>query len=163
MLHRRHLPSYPTTGGLTEAPSHSHPNANDTPLAGCGILADGLVGLPDGSQTRMRDIHVGDELTSPSAPNGVAAVACVVRYQVEGPAMLCNVKGCWLTPDHMVKVGKKWLAPRSVSSIVSKSLEDGALFNIMLQRGQGHSILVNGAECVPAGLPTYAVVAPSSS
>ena len=51
----------------------------------------------------------------------------------------------------MVKVGKKWLAPRSVSSIVSKSLEDGALFNIMLQRGQGHSILVNGAECVTLG------------
>ena len=117
---------------------------------GC-FAGSGLVKMASGAELRIREVQPGDRVVSPSSDHKVASVDCVVSYPVFGAVKLCCVDGCWLTPDHFVKLGGEWQLPETRCRPELKNLEDGTLYNLMLRAEDGYSVLVDGVEAVTLG------------
>ena len=58
---------------------------------------------------------------------------------------------CWLTAEHPVKVSGQWLLPKQICKPVIRDASDRLVYNLMIQMGSGHSVLVDGLECVTLG------------
>ena len=107
--------------------------------------------MASGTELRVREVQVGDQLFSPSSKLQTATVECVVSYRVARPVELCCVDGCWLTPEHPVKLNGTWELPHARCPPEFRNLDDGLLYNLMLRAEDGHSIVVNGVEAVTLG------------
>jgi len=114
---------------------------NDRERSAC-IDAEALLEMATGEMIRAGDVCVGDEVR---AGAGVAAVIGVAHGWAAAREM-CFVGRVWVTSRHPVRIGGEWVEP---GHIVPRVRRWGRVVNFVLARG--HSLFVEGIECVTLG------------
>ena len=100
------------------------------------------------SAKRVRDIRRGDKVMT--AGGGAATVLCVVKTAcgVGGVTEMVQLPGgLAITPYHPVRVGGRWAFPKDLG--VPAEVAADAVYTYVLE--SGHTVLIDGVECVTLG------------
>lgn len=110
------------------------------------LQGDSKVAMADGSQKKLRDLHVGDLLATKKGQSP-SRVRCVVKsVQTDGTADLIKLPGSELlaTPWHPVRKGTQWVFPVDVGT--TKRVSCDAVYNLLLD--DGCYAVIEGWDCV---------------
>lgn len=123
-------------------------NITDTNSGGC-FDGQSLLRMFDGTWKPMSQLLPGDCVATSS--NSSATVTCVVKYKMMLPVtQLVELNGMRITPYHPIRLqdGAQWVFPCDIKAPVAVFGCD-YVYNLVLQ--SGHTIVVNGIECVTLG------------
>jgi hypothetical protein len=131
-------------GASPPAPAASFIDRYYNHAGGC-FHPDGRVAMADGSAKRVGDVAAGDVVA------GGAVVVCVQVLPCSGGVMdLVRVggkKGVLLTPWHPVRIGGVWRFPAELAPAVPCAVHEVIDFVL----SAGHTVTINGVECVTLG------------